>query len=90
MNEASSLQSYYIKIIYTHLSYRLILTAVLLASKFFNDVFFGNHFVAYVGGIHLQELNQLEVEFVRLLGWKLWVDPEEYALYLKNLNFHFE
>ena len=33
--------------------YRLILTAVLVTSKFYNDIFYGNHFVAYVGGVCL-------------------------------------
>jgi hypothetical protein len=67
----------------------LILTAVLLASKFYNDVFFGNHFVAYVGGVDLKEINILEKEFLRFLNWKLWVDPGEYEFYLKGLLSHF-
>jgi hypothetical protein len=53
--------------------FRLILTAVLLTSKFYNDVFYGNHFVAYVGGIHLQEMNLLESEFLNYIDWHLWV-----------------
>ena len=55
--------------------YRLILTAVLLTSKFYNDVFYGNHFVSYVGGVTLEEMNLLEVDFLNFLDWKLWVDP---------------
>jgi hypothetical protein len=51
------------------------LTAVLLASKFYNDIFYGNHFIAYIGGVHLKELNMLELEFLRYVNWKIWVDP---------------
>jgi len=69
--------------------YRLILTAVLLTSKFYNDIFYGNHFVAYVGGISLEEMNLLEIEFLKFLDWKLWVDPAEYDFYLKGLIQHF-
>jgi hypothetical protein len=65
--------------------YRLILSAVLLSSKFYNDIFYGNHFVAYIGGIHLQEINLLESEFLKFLDWKLWVEPQEYDCYLKGL-----
>jgi hypothetical protein len=43
------------------ISFRLILTSVLLTSKFNNDIFYGNQFVAYVGGVQLQEINGLEV-----------------------------
>jgi len=69
--------------------YSLILTAVLLTSKFYNDIFYGNHFVAYVGGVSLEELNLLEVEFLKFLDWKMWVDPLEYEMYLKGLIQHF-
>ncbi len=55
--------------------YRLILTAILVTSKFYNDVFYGNHFLAYVGGIQLPEMNVLESQFLDLLDWSLWVEP---------------
>jgi len=58
--------------------YRLILTAILLASKFYNDVFYGNHYVGYIGGVDLKEINILEKEFLRFINWRLWVDPLEY------------
>ena len=69
---------------------RLILTSILLTSKFYNDVFYGNHLVAYVGGVNLQEMNLLESEFLSLLDWRIWVDSEEYDFYLKGLMQHFE
>lgn len=69
--------------------FRLILTAALLTSKFYNDVFYGNHFVAYIGGVHLEEMNLLEVEFLKFIDWRLWVDPSEYEFYFKGLLQHF-
>jgi hypothetical protein len=69
--------------------YRLILTAVLLTSKFYNDVFYGNHFVAYIGGVHLNEMNILESEFLKFLDWRLWVEPIDYDYYMNGLLQHF-
>lgn len=63
---------------------------MLLTSKFYNDVFYGNHFVAYVGGIHLQEMNLLESEFLNYIDWKLWVETAEYEFYLQGVLEHFE
>lgn len=69
---------------------RLILASVLLTSKFYNDVFYGNHFVAYVGGVHLKEINLLESEFLNYIDWKLWVEPAEFDFYTKGVLSHFE
>ena len=71
-------------------SYRLILASVLITSKFYNDIFYGNHFVAYVGGVQLEEMNLLEVEFLNYIDWCLWVDTPEYDFYLKGVHQHFE
>jgi Cyclin len=49
-----------------------------VASKFYNDVFYGNHYVGYIGGVDLKEINILEKEFLRFINWRLWVDPLEY------------
>lgn len=65
--------------------YRLILAASLVTSKFYNDVFYGNHFIAYIGGVSLEELNLLEVTFLKYLDWHLWVDPLDFDTYLKGV-----
>ena len=39
---------------------RIILTAVLITAKFNNDIFFANNYIASVGGVTLQHLNELE------------------------------
>jgi hypothetical protein len=67
------------------LIYRLILAAVLLASKFYNDVYYGNQHVGFVGGVDLNEINILEKEFLIFIDWSLWVDPAEYNFYLQGL-----
>lgn len=67
----------------------MILTASLLTSKFYNDVFYGNHYVAYIGGVSLEEMNLLEAEFLKFVDWRLWVDPSEYDFYSRGLVQHF-
>ena len=70
--------------------FRLILTAALVTTKFYNDVFYGNHFVAHIGGVSLEELNQLEAAFLEYIDWRLWVEPgTEYEFYLQGLMQHF-
>ena len=68
---------------------RLILAAVLLTSKFYNDIFYGNKFVAYIGGVQKEELDLLETEFLKCIDWRLWVDLDEYDLYLRGVIQHF-
>lgn len=67
----------------------MILTAALVSAKFYNDVFYGNHFVAYIGGVHLEEMNLLETEFLRFIDWRLWIEPQEYDFYGRGVMQHF-
>ena len=54
-----------------HNIHRLLVTALLVASKANDDVFHANFFMAQCGGINLAELNKLEVEMCTQLGWRL-------------------
>lgn len=47
---------------------RVILTAVVLAAKFFDDRYYSNRFYAAVGGVRTKELNALEADFLRLIS----------------------
>lgn len=66
--------------------HRLLLTGLLLAVKYNDDVFAANDYYSRVGGISPQEMNSLEVEFLRLLEWKLYVSPSEYSWYAQTLR----
>lgn len=39
-----------------------------------------------VGGIHSFEMNQLEVYYLRLLEFRLYIEDVEYAQYFEYLN----
>jgi len=58
--------------------HRLLLTSLLCSAKFFDDTYFNNEFYARVGGIGVKELNCLEVEFLTLINFDLFVRFQVY------------
>jgi hypothetical protein len=58
--------------------FRVILATVLLCSKFYNDVYYSNDQVSYVGGIHHLEMNLLEAYFLKVIDYHLFIDEIEY------------
>lgn len=61
---------------------RLLLTGIMLSSKFLDDegdVHFNSAAYAKVGGLTVQELDKLEALFCRHLDWKFFATEEEYA-----------
>ncbi|KAI9249297.1 cyclin-domain-containing protein [Sporodiniella umbellata] len=61
--------------------HRLIITGVMVASKFFSDVFYTNTRYAKVGGVPASELNILEIEFLKLNSFNLTVPISELQRY---------
>lgn len=61
--------------------HRMLATALLVAAKFNDDVYFANGYYAKVSGLSLREINLLESRFLKLLSWQVRVTPEEYRLY---------
>lgn len=61
--------------------HRLIISGITVASKFFSDIFYKNSRYAKVGGLPLDELNHLELQFLLLLDFKLLIQIEELQRY---------
>eukprot|EP01068_Selenidium_serpulae_P002663 Selendium_serpulae@DN2603_c0_g1_i1.p1 len=61
--------------------HRLLITSVMLAAKFFDDVYYSNSFYARVGGVKNREINILETHFLSLINYQLFVSPQEYDQY---------
>lgn len=61
--------------------HRLLATSMMVAAKFFDDSFFINSYYARVAGVRAPELNDLEVQFLQFLDWRLFVPPEEFEIY---------
>ncbi|WVZ86598.1 hypothetical protein U9M48_033352 [Paspalum notatum var. saurae] len=66
--------------------HRLLITGVLAAVKFMDDVCYNNAYFARVGGISLQEMNYLEVDFLFAVGFDLNVSPETFGHYCAVLQ----
>jgi len=67
-------------------AHRLFISAILIASKFLDDLFYTNVFVSKVAGVSAEELNRLEIEFLAAIRFSLYVQPEVYQCYADNFN----
>ncbi len=63
----------------------MVITSVVLAIKFLEDVYYDNDYYSKVGGISCRELNGLESEMLRLMHYELFISPELYQTYLGQL-----
>lgn len=66
-------------------AHRVVITAVLLAAKFFDDAYYNNAYYAKVGGVLVSEMNGLEVDFLFRINFTLHVTPEVFAKYRGEL-----
>jgi len=64
---------------------RLLLVAVMTASKFFDDFYHNNQQWALIGGIGLSELNVLELDFLFLMTFDLNVKRDEYKSFVRKI-----
>lgn len=66
--------------------HRLLITAVLVAAKFLDDSYFNNAYYAKVGGISLEEMNALELDFLLRCDFRLHVVPEDFDSVCERLG----
>ena len=62
------------------------LTAVLLVSKMFNDVYYTNRYIGEVGGVTLANINDLERYFMQVIDWNLSISTEEFQFYERSID----
>jgi len=67
-------------------AHRLLITCVMLAAKFHDDLFYNNAYYSKLGGLSLGELNHLEVQLLTLLNYRLFVSENAYGKYTKQLQ----
>ena len=60
----------------------------MLAAKYFDDIYFTNTFYAEVGGLDIDELNALEVDFLCRIRFNLHVTPQDYQRYYNDILKH--
>jgi len=68
--------------------HRVIVTAILLAAKFFDDAYYNNAYYAKVGGVLVSEMNGLEVDFLFRINFSLHVTPGLFDQYRVELLSH--
>ncbi|KAK9722990.1 cyclin-like protein interacting with PHO85 [Basidiobolus ranarum] len=68
--------------------HRLLITGIMISTKFFSDVFYTNSRYGKVGGLPIHELNHLEMEFLDMNDFYLNVSIEELQLYANQLLRH--
>lgn len=67
--------------------HRLLITSLMLAAKIVDDRCYSNAHYARVGGIAtVKEMNRLELQMLALLKYDLFVSPEEYDFFVRNLH----
>ena len=57
----------------------------MLAAKFFDDQYFNNAYYGKVGGVTCKEVNSLEIEFLFMINFNLFVSESEVCFF--NLPF---
>jgi hypothetical protein len=68
--------------------HRVVITAILLAAKFFDDAYYNNAYYAKVGGVLVSEMNGLEVDFLFRINFSLHVTPDVFEKYRAELLSH--
>ncbi|CAH9127245.1 unnamed protein product [Cuscuta epithymum] len=66
--------------------HRLLITTILLASKYVEDRNYKNSYFARVGGLTRMEINRLEVELLFMMGFKLHVNVSVFQSYCCHLE----
>jgi hypothetical protein len=66
--------------------HRILITSILLSTKVFDDEFYKNAYYAKLGGVSTSEMNTLEVEFLSLVNFNLYVSTETFEKYQQELQ----
>ena len=70
----------------SHEIHRLFLTSVVLSAKYNYDEFYDNQYYSEVGGITMEEFNNLEKDFLESIEYSLYVSKELYIRYKKAIS----
>ena len=62
---------------------------IVVADKFWSDVYLTNSDYASIGGLAVDELNKLEHEVLALLGFDLYIDGAMYEDYYRKLRLFY-
>ena len=60
----------------------------MLAIKYNEDDYYSNKYYAKVGGINLDEINDLEYNFLILLNFDIYISNDSFQYYLDSLELY--
>ncbi|KAL5571615.1 hypothetical protein UlMin_021212 [Ulmus minor] len=66
--------------------HRLLITTIMVASKYVEDMNYRNSYFARVGGLTTDELNKMELDFLFLMSFKLHVNVSVFESYCCHLE----
>ncbi|KAI3800432.1 hypothetical protein L1987_28523 [Smallanthus sonchifolius] len=66
--------------------HRLLITTIMVASKYVEDMNYRNSYFARVGGITTKEMNSLELDFLFLMNFKMHVNLSVFESYCCHLE----
>ena len=69
-----------------HNIHRILLTCCVISMKINHDKYFSNQFYAIIGGVTLEELNELELAFIDKVNYDLSVNFKEIARYISQVR----
>ncbi|KAF2075999.1 hypothetical protein CYY_002706 [Polysphondylium violaceum] len=66
--------------------HRLVITSLLISTKYLDDIFYNNEFYSQVGGISLREMNSLEVCFLSMMDYTVNCSLDEFEKYSREVE----
>jgi len=65
--------------------HRLMITSIMLGAKYSYNHYFNNAYFGKIGGVSLKEMNLLEIEFLFMINFNLYVETSMYETYNERL-----
>ncbi|KAN0042256.1 hypothetical protein ACTFIV_004815 [Dictyostelium citrinum] len=66
--------------------HRILITTLLISTKYLDDIFYNNEFYSQVGGVGLKEMNTLELDFLKLLRFSAFCPIPLFNEYQKEME----
>ena len=65
--------------------YKILFSSLIMAIKYNEDLYYDNNYYAKVGGLTLKEFNYLEIYYLRLIDFKLYISDDVFETYFRNI-----
>ncbi|KAF2077100.1 hypothetical protein CYY_001609 [Polysphondylium violaceum] len=66
--------------------HRILITTLLISTKYLDDIFYNNEFYSQVGGVSLKEMNLLELDFLKMLNFSAFCPISTFNEYQREME----